>query len=149
LAGGSVGGAYRHSSDWRLPEDGLGDAADGLIGGRDRDDALAVMRDSRLGTLLAIVTSVLLRSAACADGLGVETGRPSVSVATAAVTIGVLISRTALGPIRGAIVLGAPSAAVFTSGMLAQRRIGGYTGDVLGAFQQIGEIVVLLTAAAR
>jgi len=33
--------------------------------------------------------------------------------------------------------------------MLAQRRIGGYTGDVLGALQQIGEIVVLLTAAAR
>jgi adenosylcobinamide-GDP ribazoletransferase len=34
-------------------------------------------------------------------------------------------------------------------GMLARRRIGGYTGDVLGAFQQIGEIVVLLTAAAK
>jgi cobalamin synthase len=33
--------------------------------------------------------------------------------------------------------------------MLAQQRIGGYTGDVLGALQQIGEIVVLLTAAAR
>ena len=45
--------------------------------------------------------------------------------------------------------LGAASAAVFASGMLAQQRIGGYTGDVLGAFQQIGEIVMLLTAAAR
>jgi adenosylcobinamide-GDP ribazoletransferase len=32
---------------------------------------------------------------------------------------------------------------------LAQRRIGGYTGDVLGAFQQLGEIVILLAAAAR
>ena len=169
-----------------LHEDGLGDAADGLIGGRDRDHALAVMRDSRLGTfgVLAIVASVLLRSAALAgigdavhaglgliaahaasravlpiamrtipparaDGLGVEAGRPSVSVATAAVTIGVLISLTALGPIRGAIALGAAGAAVFASGMLAQRRIGGYTGDVFGAFQQIGEIVVLLTSAAR
>jgi adenosylcobinamide-GDP ribazoletransferase len=169
-----------------LHEDGLGDAADGLIGGRDRDHALAVMRDSRLGTfgVLAIVASVLLRSAALAgigeavhaglgliaahaasravlpvamrtiaparaDGLGVEAGRPSVSVATAAVTIGVLISLTALGPIRGAIALGAASAAVFASAMLAQRRIGGYTGDVLGALQQIGEIVMLLTAAAR
>ena len=169
-----------------LHEDGLGDAADGLIGGRDRDHALAIMRDSRLGTfgVLAIVASVLLRSAALAgigdavhagigliaahaasravlpsamrtitparaDGLGVEAGRPSVSVATAAVTIGVLISLAALGPIRGAIALGAAGAAVFASGMLAQRRIGGYTGDVLGAFQQIGEIVMLLTAAAR
>src|SRR5262249_36782301 len=54
-----------------LHEDGLGDAADGLIGGRDRDHALAVMRDSRLGTfgMLAIVASVLLRSAALA-GIG-------------------------------------------------------------------------------
>jgi len=30
----------------------------------------------------------------------------------------------------------------------ARRLIGGYTGDVLGAAQQIGEIAVLLTAAA-
>jgi cobalamin synthase len=29
-----------------------------------------------------------------------------------------------------------------------QRRIAGYTGDVLGAFQQIAEIAILLTAAA-
>jgi adenosylcobinamide-GDP ribazoletransferase len=65
------------------------------------------------------------------------------------VTIGVLISLAALGPIRGAIALSATSAAVFASGMLAQRRIGGYTGDVLGAFRQIGEIVMLLTATAR
>jgi cobalamin synthase len=33
--------------------------------------------------------------------------------------------------------------------MLAHRRIGGYTGDVLGAFEQIGEIVMLLTAAGQ
>jgi adenosylcobinamide-GDP ribazoletransferase len=31
---------------------------------------------------------------------------------------------------------------------LARRQIGGYTGDVLGAAQQIGEIAMLLTAAA-
>jgi adenosylcobinamide-GDP ribazoletransferase len=33
--------------------------------------------------------------------------------------------------------------------VLARRQIGGYTGDVLGAFQQIGEIVMLLVAAVR
>jgi cobalamin synthase len=32
---------------------------------------------------------------------------------------------------------------------MVRRRIGGYTGDVLGAFQQIAEIVMLLTSAAR
>jgi adenosylcobinamide-GDP ribazoletransferase len=169
-----------------LHEDGLGDTADGLIGGHDRDHALAVMRDSRLGTfgVLAIVLSVLLRTAALArigdvvhdglaliaahaasraalpvamrvmaparaDGLGVEAGRPSAPAAIASVTISVLIGLAALAPTRGAIALGAAGAAVFAAGMLAQRRIGGYTGDVLGAFQQIGEIVVLLTASAR
>jgi adenosylcobinamide-GDP ribazoletransferase len=169
-----------------LHEDGLGDTADGLVGGHDRDHALAVMRDSRLGTfgVLAIVLSVLLRTAALArigdavhaglaliaahaasrgalpvamrvmaparaDGLGVEAGRPSAPAAIASVTISVLISLAAFGPTRGAIALGAAGASVFAAGMLAQRRIGGYTGDVLGAFQQIGEIVVLLTASAR
>jgi adenosylcobinamide-GDP ribazoletransferase len=169
-----------------LHEDGLGDTADGLIGGRDRDHALAVMRDSRLGTfgVLAIVLSVLLRTAALArigdaihaglalvaahaasraalpvamrmmapartDGLGASAGRPSASLAVAAAAIGVVISLAAFGPTRGAIALAAAGAAVFAAGMLAHRRIGGYTGDVLGAFQQIGEIVMLLTAAAR
>ena len=39
--------------------------------------------------------------------------------------------------------------AVAATAALAQRQIGGYTGDVLGAFQQVGEIVMLLVAAAR
>jgi adenosylcobinamide-GDP ribazoletransferase len=46
-----------------------------------------------------------------------------------------------------AIVLA--GSAQFGLGVMAQRRIGGYTGDVLGAFQQVAEIVMLLTAAAR
>ena len=40
-------------------------------------------------------------------------------------------------------------AAITLMAVLARRQIGGYTGDVLGAFQQIGEIVMLLVAAAR
>jgi adenosylcobinamide-GDP ribazoletransferase len=37
-----------------------------------------------------------------------------------------------------------------TRGLLdARREIGGYTGDVLGAVQQVGEIAMLLAAAAR
>ena len=31
---------------------------------------------------------------------------------------------------------------------LANRQIGGYTGDTLGATQQVGETTILLTAAA-
>jgi len=31
---------------------------------------------------------------------------------------------------------------------LARRRLGGYTGDILGAVQQAGEVVMLLCAAS-
>jgi adenosylcobinamide-GDP ribazoletransferase len=44
-------------------EDGLGDVADAFGGGKDRDDALRILKDPRLGTfgILAVVTAVLLR----------------------------------------------------------------------------------------
>jgi cobalamin synthase len=32
--------------------------------------------------------------------------------------------------------------------MAALRRVGGYTGDVLGAFQQVAEVTILLAACA-
>jgi adenosylcobinamide-GDP ribazoletransferase len=177
LAGLAVTGA--------LHEDGLADTADGLIGGHDRAQRLAIMRDSRHGTfgVTAIALSLLLRAAALAaigeavhaglaliaahaaaramlppamrglaparaEGLGAVAGRPPVLSAVAALAIGLLISLAALGPLRGAIAFALAGAAVAAAGALAYRRIGGYTGDVLGAFQQIGEIVMLLTAAA-
>jgi len=169
-----------------LHEDGLADTADGVIGGHDRDQRLAIMRDSRHGTfgVVAIVLSVLLRTAALAgigeavyaglaliaahaasratlpfamralaparaDGLGAAAGTPRTPLAIAALAIGLLITLAALGPTRGAIAFGLAGASMATLGMLAHRRIGGYTGDVLGAFQPLGEIVVLLTAAAK
>ena len=54
-----------------LHEDGLADTADGFFGGRDREEKLAILRDSRQGTygVLAIVLGVLLRAAALA-GIG-------------------------------------------------------------------------------
>ena len=169
-----------------LHEDGLADTADGLIGGHDREQRLAIMRDSRHGTfgVVEIVLSVVLRAAvlgeigdpihaglaliaahaasraalpvamrmlapARADGLGAAVGRPRTLPAIGALAIGLLMTLAALGPLRGATAFGLAGAAIFASGVLAHRRIGGYTGDILGAFQQIGEIVMLLTAAAK
>lgn len=83
------------------------------------------------------------------DGLGADAGRPSAAAAAIAVLVALAICGAALGPARGAVALLAAAAAVAAAGTTAKRRIGGYTGDVLGAFQQIGEIVILLTAAAR
>jgi len=51
-----------------LHEDGLSDTADGLGGGRSREKALAIMKDSRIGTYgaLALILSIALRVAALA-----------------------------------------------------------------------------------
>ena len=84
-----------------------------------------------------------------ADGLGAAAGRPTLAVATAAATLGGVIALALLGPLRGAAALLLTAALLALAAILARRQIGGYTGDVLGFFQQIGEIVMLLVAAAR
>jgi adenosylcobinamide-GDP ribazoletransferase len=94
------------------------------------------------------ITMRLLRPARD-DGLGAMAGTPSLAVALAAAATGIAIALVALGPARGAGALVIGAAAVALTAMLARRQIGGYTGDVLGAFQQIGEIVMLLAAAAK
>ncbi len=169
-----------------LHEDGLADTADGLGGGHDREQKLAIMRDSRVGSfgVLALVLSVGLRAAALArigeavfaglaliaahaasrgliaaalramvparsEGLGAVAGRPGMAGTIAAVAIGAGIAAAALGPGRGIVAFGLAAAAVLIAALIARRQLGGYTGDVLGALQQIAEIAMLLSAAVR
>jgi adenosylcobinamide-GDP ribazoletransferase len=97
----------------------------------------------------ALPPAMLLLRPARADGLGAAAGRPGRIVAAVAALIGAAIALATLGPLTGALALILAGAAVALAAMLARRQIGGYTGDVLGFFQQIGEIVMLLVAAAR
>ncbi len=97
----------------------------------------------------ALPLAMRILAPARAEGLGVTAGRPRLTPAIAALVIGIVITLAALGPGRGALAIGLTGSALFGLGVTAQRRIGGYTGDVLGALQQVGEIVMLLTAAAR
>jgi len=53
-----------------------------------------------------------------------------------------------LHPLRGVIAALALIAAVALMAWLTMRQIDGQTGDVLGATEQVGEIVVLLVAVA-
>lgn len=169
--------------------DGLADVADGLGGGRDRDHALAIMRDSRIGSYgtLALILAVALwvaalgrlppgamapalllsavvsrlamlmvldllpparpdglgRSASSGGGTGKSSGRaawvPGL-LATAALSLW-------LGP---AALAGLAAAALAALGIarLARRRIGGQTGDVLGATQVCAELACLLGLVA-
>jgi adenosylcobinamide-GDP ribazoletransferase len=81
------------------------------------------------------------------DGLAAQTGRPHPLRAAAAVLIAVLTAAALLGQGAPAALLAGAVGAVVVA-LLARRQIGGYTGDVLGAIQQIAEIGVLFGAVA-
>ena len=87
--------------------------------------------------------------AARADGLGATAGTPGTTGVAAAAAIGALVTLAAVGPVRGAISLCLAWLAIFAVALFARRQVSGYTGDVLGAIEQIGEIVMLLAASAR
>ena len=92
-------------------------------------------------------TLMLWLDPARSDGLGADAGRPRPPGATAAALIGLLVAIIMLGLGRGVIAMLLAGVAMLALAWIAQRRIGGYTGDVLGAAQQAGEIVMLLAAS--
>jgi adenosylcobinamide-GDP ribazoletransferase len=173
-------------------EDGLADLADGLGGSPERERALEIMRDSRIGSfgamalvlaLAAKVTLIAVLASQSAAGVlaallaahvvsrfwplvlvhtlpyvGEAAGSKSKPVAEA-------IGRRALGlaalwaALPLALMVFAHSisfalGAVLASGLallymrrLLQRRLQGFTGDGLGAAQQVGEIAFYFGAA--
>jgi adenosylcobinamide-GDP ribazoletransferase len=80
------------------------------------------------------------------DGLGATAGRPRPARMAAAAVIALAITGAALGPIGGLSAVAVAGLAVVGAAGLARRRIGGYTGDVLGALEQVGETAMLLAA---
>ena len=165
-----------------LHEDGLADCADGLGGGKTGEEALEIMRDSRIGSYgaLALVFSVGLRWAALAalapasgvlalaiaGGIGRAMMVPATALASYARREGLgssvaggaggievaaaLGTALVLGVVGGwagllALVLAMAVAGAFLFYMV--RRVGGYTGDGLGAMSQLGEITAMLVLA--
>lgn len=116
---------------------------------------LAALADLDLRTcLLALVgaeagaragLAVLLRlmPSARAQGLGQSAAGVSTAAAGAAAALGVAVLMACLGPALGALAAVAIALAQASLGWLALRQIGGQTGDVLGASQQLGVIAVL------
>ena len=82
------------------------------------------------------------------DGLAAGTGHPADEHAWTALGLGAVIALVFLGLGAGLAALIAGGLAAFAAIRLARARIGGYTGDVLGAIEQLGEVAVLLAAAA-
>ena len=83
-----------------------------------------------------------------ADGLAAAVGRPRGADALAAAATAILAAVLLLPWHAAALALAGAFLASAGIAVLARRQIGGYTGDVLGAAQQLSEIVVLLVLAA-
>jgi adenosylcobinamide-GDP ribazoletransferase len=82
------------------------------------------------------------------QGLAVTAGKPPADRVLASVLLGALFALLFLGPAAGFLAIIAGSAAAGGCAVLAKHELGGYTGDVLGAIQQLTEIAVLIIAAA-
>lgn len=77
------------------------------------------------------------------DGLSRSVGQPASGTTVAALCIGVLVTLFLIG---GAALIAICAALVVALGIatVAKQKIGGQTGDVLGAVQQLSEAAVLL-----
>lgn len=162
-----------------LHEDGLADTCDGLFGAVDRERALRIMRDSRLGTYGAagLTLTLGLRVAVIAALPAVGLALVAAHAGSRFLVVGVLawlpyarrdgkassvagrVGRMELGVaglcgVLPLLLLGARAVpALILAGGLAwamagwlRRRLGGYTGDGLGAVQQMTELAILLVA---
>ena len=82
------------------------------------------------------------------DGLAAQSDRPEAMHAAWALLLGVAVALLALGAGPGLAVAAIAVLAAAAIAVLARNQLGGYTGDVLGAVQQTGEVAALLAAAA-
>lgn len=78
------------------------------------------------------------------NGLAVHAGKPHARTTYAAMALGTLLAGLVGGP--GVAVVAAVAAFVvaFLVAHIAHRQLGGYTGDVLGAAEQLIEVTVIL-----
>jgi adenosylcobinamide-GDP ribazoletransferase len=83
------------------------------------------------------------------DGLSAAAGMPPQQSSAIGVVIGLVVMWLCLGFGASFIALLLLVAAIVLMAWLTLTQIGGQTGDVLGALEQVSEILILLVAAAR
>ncbi len=103
----------------------------------------AMAAAAALSRAVMVPCMAMLRPAR-ADGLGHGAGRPDGLGAALALALGGVFAVVLLGWGVGLAALGAALLAVIVLGRVAEARFGGYTGDVLGAVQQVAECFVLI-----
>lgn len=128
-----------------------------LITGLARWSALTVLVTSPAPMAILIAAGALSRAPmavmmmwmpnARQGGLSAGTGRPSLSRTSLCCAVSFTVALIALGPEALPLILAAALPAVVMA-RLAQKRIGGQTGDILGATQHLAETAILITATS-
>jgi adenosylcobinamide-GDP ribazoletransferase len=123
-----------------------------------RVSALTNLGDPGLVTIVLVATHAAGRApiaafmrlvpAARTDGMSADAGRPSQGGAITAILFGLVLLFIGLSFSAGVVAVVLLAAAFGFMAWLCKRQIDGQTGDVLGALEQVGEIIVLLVAAA-
>jgi adenosylcobinamide-GDP ribazoletransferase len=123
-----------------------------------RWSALASLADTRAVALALVAAHAAARAPlpafmrlvppARGDGLAASAGQPPHKAVAAAGLLGALALGLCLGPAAALVALVLLVAAAVVMARISVEAIGGHTGDVLGALEQVNEIVVLLVAAA-
>jgi len=122
-----------------------------------RWSALASIADASAAATALIATHAAARAplpafmrfvpSARTDGLGAAAGQPPRASVVLAACLG-LVALLGLGLAGAIIAIGLLAAAGLAISRLSMRHIGGQTGDVLGALEQVNEILILLTVVA-
>lgn len=116
--------------------------------------ALAALIDADMLTIGVISIATLSRAPmvvmmaimphARTDGLSASVGRVAAKTAQIAVLIAIIVTLVLLGWV-GITAIAITTFAALIAALIAQQKIGGQTGDILGATQQISEIAALIT----
>lgn len=96
----------------------------------------------------AMPTLMWLLPPARDDGLSHAAGRPAGEAVAAGAAIALVVLLFCLHPARGVMTAALLIAATALMAWLSVRQIEGQTGDVLGALEQVCEMIVLLLALA-
>jgi adenosylcobinamide-GDP ribazoletransferase len=110
--------------------------------------ALAALVAAHALSRALFLPAMMLTTPARTDGLSGGLTRPRQGEALVAIALGLGLAVVALGP---AIALACAVAAAIVGAvvvLIARAKLGGYTGDVLGALQQVSEMTLLLTIAS-
>ncbi|MGL5911044.1 MAG: adenosylcobinamide-GDP ribazoletransferase, partial [Phycicoccus sp.] len=103
---------------------------------------------SRASVVVVVATSAYVRDHGTGKPVARGISGPALAVALVTGALAVAPLAAVSGLVAGAAALVGAAAGHLAARSAFERRLGGYTGDCLGAVQQIGEVAVLLGVLA-